>query len=137
MRTLLKNYMPSQHLASLLLCLLSVGQALAAQPLVDPTQPYGERAAPRVNGARVAPAALHLEAILHSTQRRLAIVNGQLVREGDRIADNLIEAITPTTVRYSKQGQQHTLSLSGTSLPETQLSIRPSKLNQLAKDTRP
>jgi hypothetical protein len=137
MRAQLEYFTSRGRLASLSMCLLFAGHAMAAEPLVDPTQPYGERAVPRASGARVTPAGLHLEAILHSTQRRVAIINGQLVREGDRLANNLIESITPTTVRYSTQGQQHTLSLAAATLPEAQLSIRPSSLIQIAKDTRP
>jgi hypothetical protein len=109
---------------------------MSAEPLLDPTQPYSERSVTRAN-SKVAVAPLHLEAILHSDQRRLAIVNGQLVHEGDRVGDNLIENITQTTLRYSNHGQQHTLMLANTTLPEKQLSIRPAALIQLAKDTQP
>jgi hypothetical protein len=110
--------------------------AVSAEPLLDPTQPYSENSIAHAN-SRPAAAQLKLEAILHSDQRRLAIVNGQLVHEGDRVGDNLIENITQTTLRYSNHGQQHTLMLANTTLPEKQLSIRPAALIQLAKDTQP
>ncbi len=126
----------SKFIALLSACLMNIGAAASAEPLVDPTQPYNARSASRVDGPHAA-ATLQLEAILHGSQRRLAIINGQLVHEGDRIANNLIESITPTSVRYSCQGQQHTLSLTSASLPEKQLSIRPANLTQLVKDGPP
>ena len=115
-----------------LLCICAV----SAEPLLDPTQPYSERSVAIANN-KPAVTPLQLEAILHSEQRRLAIVNGRLVHEGDRVGDNLIDSITQTTVRYSNHGQQHTLTLANTTLPEKQLSIRPAALIQLAKDTQP
>jgi hypothetical protein len=118
-------------------CIFMLSTATSAEPLFDPTQPYGQPGAPQLTHTPAAPAPLRLEAILHSSERRLAIVNGQLVHEGDRIANYLIEAITPTTVRYSTQGQQHTLSLTAARLPAAQLNIRPAQLTQLAKDTQP
>ena len=126
----------SKFIAQLCVCLLNLGAIASAESLVDPTQPYNARSPSRVDGPR-AVATLQLEVILHGSQRRLAIINGQLVHEGDRIANNLIEAITPTSVRYSCQGKQHTLSLSSASLPEKQLSIRPANLTQLVKDGQP
>ena len=122
---------------ALCVCLLSMGNARSAEPLVDPTAPYGEPGAPHFNNTRAALAPLQLEAILHGSERRLAIVNGRLVHEGDHIANNLIETITPTSVRYSTQGEQRTLSLAGASLPVAQLSIRPATLTQPLKDNQP
>jgi len=138
MRLLSKHRSSTDYFAQLCLCLLSMSTAMAAEPLFDPTAPYGEHSAPRLSTARAAaPPPLQLEAILHGSERRLAIVNGQLVHEGDRIANNLIETITLTTVRYSTKGEPHTLSLAATILPDKQLSIRPAALSQLAKDNQP
>lgn len=130
------QHRPSKFVAQLCFCLLNMGAIASAESLVDPTQPYNARSTSRTERPRAA-ATLQLEAILHGSQRRLAIINGQLVHEGDRIANNLIEAITPTSVRYSRQGQQHTLSLSSASVPEKQLNIRPANLTQLVKDGPP
>lgn len=132
----IKYRSPMKFTVQLGLYLLSIGNAMSTEALLDPTQPYGERSAPRASSTP-APTPLQLEAILHGSQRRLAIVNGQLVHEGDRIANNLIETITPTTLRYSTQGQQHTLSLAGAILPVAQLSIRPATLTQPIKDNQP
>lgn len=135
MRLLLQHHRSTGFVAHLCVCLLSIDMA-AAESLVDPTLPYSGRSVPRTASVR-AVTALQLEAILHGSQRRLAIINGQLLREGDRIGNSLIESITPTGVRYSRQGQQYTLSLAGARMPEKQLSIRPTTLTQLAKEEQP
>ncbi len=132
---------PSRLTVAVLSCTFVLNNALSAEPLFDPTQPYGqpygEPTAPHLTNTRAAPAPLQLEAILHGSQRRLAIVNGQLVHEGDRLAGCLIEAITLTSVRYSTQGRQHTLTLAGAILPVAQLSIRPTTFTQPTKDNQP
>lgn len=47
---------------------------------------------------------LVVASILHSPQRRLAIVNGQIVREGDRIGGATVRAIEPRAVVLETAG---------------------------------
>jgi hypothetical protein len=130
------HHLSSTRVLTCFAAVLIAAKALAAEPLSDPTQPYGNHDAPRAPSIRTEKT-LQLEAILHGAQRRVAIINGQLVHEGDRIDHNVIELITPTSVRYAANGQQHTLHLSIASLPATQLSIRPVAMTQLVKDGQP
>ena len=92
----------SALLARAIVCLLvwagGAEAAHAAQLLSDPTRPSAT-AAPleRQSG-------MHVEAIIVRSNSRLAIVDGHVVRAGDRIGDALIEAVTPEGVRYSRGG---------------------------------
>lgn len=55
---------------------------------------------------------LVVASILHSPQRRLAIVNGQIVREGDRIGGATIRAIEPrAVVLETARGERQTIEL--------------------------
>lgn len=93
-------------LLSVIIASISLGTtALQAQQLNDPTRPNDAKVAHANSSGE--PAALHVEAIYRpeSNQRRLAIVDGRLVHEGDRIANALIEEITASTVRYSRGGR--------------------------------
>jgi MSHA biogenesis protein MshK len=83
-----------------------------AADLADPTRPASMPLA--TTPAAVSSAAvgtLKLEAIVHSNERRLAIVNGKLLRVGERLGDVRIEAISNDAVHYSRAGRSHTLQL--------------------------
>ena len=80
----------------------------AAQTARDPMRPPGTAAAVRPRG----PSSLKLEGIISGTVR-VAIVNGQLVREGDEIAGARILEVLHDGVRYSRGGQIQLLSLPG------------------------
>ena len=82
--------------------------AQASDGLKDPTQPPATTGADR--GAAL-PRQLTLEAILQSAERYLAIVDGKIVRVGDRVGNATIEEITTDTVRYSRGGREHTIRL--------------------------
>jgi len=79
-----------------------VGATRAANVLVDPTRPVSATdsatAVADSTGVRV-------QAIMSRAGSRVAIVDGKLVRAGDRIANILIEEVTPEGVRYSQGGQ--------------------------------
>jgi len=80
-----------------------------AQTARDPMRPPGATvAAARPRG----PAVLKLEGVI-SGSVRVAIVNGQLVREGDEIAGAKILEVLHDGVRYSRAGQVQSLSLPG------------------------
>lgn len=95
---------------SILLTLSSVG---AAEPLRDPTQP----ASARDWASQAGTGALRLQAIFSSGERRLAIVNGKLVRAGDRIHSAVIEEISADGIRYSRDGRSQVVLLAPSKLP--------------------
>jgi hypothetical protein len=80
-----------------------------SQAARDPMRPPG--AAPASARPR-GPVALKLEGVI-SGSVRVAIVNGQLVREGDEIAGARILEVLHDGVRYSRGGQVQSLSLPG------------------------
>lgn len=79
----------SKHLKPATIAALCAGigaGAPAAADLPDPTRPPAALGAAREDG-QDAPAALELQSVLISPQRRVAIVSGREVRVGDRIGD--------------------------------------------------
>jgi MSHA biogenesis protein MshK len=121
---------------AMLLCIgtsaIAAAAGVPASSLFDPTQPYNANR-PLPSGITTATPSLRLEAILLSTQRRVAIINGQLVREGSRVGTAVIDTITATEVRYSDHGQQHVMQLATASLTDKQLRITRSHLQQDAQ----
>jgi MSHA biogenesis protein MshK len=83
------------------LILLSVATASAAQALGDPTVPpyaYGV-AVSASGGAASGPA---LQSILLSPVRRLAVIDGRMVRIGDRVGGALVVAIEIDSVKLRR-----------------------------------
>jgi len=96
--------------------------AHAADGLKDPTQPPVSASSDR---GPALPRQLNLEAILQSAERYIAIVDGKIVRVGDRVGNATIEEITTDSVRYSRGGREHTIRLARRSV----------KVRQAAPDT--
>lgn len=75
--------------------------AHAGNLLVDPTRPMTATdspvAAPESGG-------VHVQAIVIRADSRVAVVDGRVVRAGDRIANVYIEEVTPEGVRYLQDG---------------------------------
>lgn len=90
---------------ALLLSLL--GTQANADGLADPTRPPG--ATRRTTAEALQP--LRVEAVLRSAERRLAIVNGKVVRTGDRVSGVLILEILDDGVRYLRDGRTQTVRL--------------------------
>ncbi len=90
----------------LILISLSSSSVLAAT-LQDPTQPADATVAPIISGQ----AGLALTSILISPQRRIAIINGQVVKAGDMIADMKIIQIERNQVRLQGEEGEITLQL--------------------------
>jgi hypothetical protein len=86
------------YLATLLLSLSA--HAAAADRLQDPTRPSNAKEV-----VRNAPQGVRLEAILHSEVRLIAIVNGKIVRSGDRVGDTRIDEINADSIRYTRAGR--------------------------------
>jgi hypothetical protein len=54
---------------------------------------------------------LNLQAILQSADRYIAIVDGAVVRAGDRIGEATIREISAESIRYSRGGRERTVRL--------------------------
>jgi MSHA biogenesis protein MshK len=89
----------NRYLATLLLSMTA--KAALADRLMDPTQPAHAR--PENTGETLQ--AVRVEAILQSGERRLAIVNGKVVRAGDRVGLIHILEVNSDGVRYSRGGE--------------------------------
>lgn len=93
---------------------IGTSAALHAESLADPTRPALSHGITTV--ASSAPAALRVEAIMQRLECRLAIVDGKVVRIGDRIGNAVIEDITNDAVRYSRGGRSEVAYLARTTL---------------------
>jgi ribosomal protein L14 len=89
---------PDRRAVVCLLALAAGAAAAQAAQLADPTRPSATAAPAEREGG------MHVEAIIVRATSRVAIVDGHLVRAGDRIGDVVIEAVTPEGVRYSRGG---------------------------------
>jgi MSHA biogenesis protein MshK len=85
--------------------------AAAAAPFADPTRPPGasDPGAPSAKGGEVA--ALRLESVLIAPDRRIAVINGQAVRVGQRIGDARVLRITETEVALREGASTQILKL--------------------------
>jgi MSHA biogenesis protein MshK len=100
------------YLATLLLTMTA--QSALADRLVDPTRPTNTRAASPAEKVSAAP--VRLEAILRSDGVDIAIVNGKVVRAGERVGTTRIDAILPDGIRYTRDGRTHTARLDSKSM---------------------
>ncbi|GAA3955642.1 general secretion pathway protein GspB [Allohahella marinimesophila] len=114
--------LPSVGVLALGLMCIPISQAAEAPPaskmiegmeIQDPTRPLNWRAGPRAaSSAAVARPKLAINSILISSARRLAIINGRSVAEGDTIEGVKVQRVSADGVRLSWQGQQWTARLS-------------------------
>jgi hypothetical protein len=95
----------NRYLATLLLSMTA--KAALADRLMDPTQPAHAR--PENTGETLP--AVRVEAILQSGERRLAIINGKVVRAGDRVGSIHILEVNADGVRYSLGGETNVARL--------------------------
>ncbi|HBS79046.1 MAG TPA: Type II secretory pathway component [Pseudomonas sp.] len=77
---------------------------------LDPTQPPTGRLA--ADAPAEAAASLHLQAILRGPGRASAVINGNILRVGDRVGDARILAVHRHAVVIDREGQQQELHLS-------------------------
>ena len=82
----------------------------AATAVPDPTRPAVGIPAPAANDPASGP--LVLQSTLVSPRQRVAIINGQRLRPGDRIGDARLEAVGPGWVRLSTPSGRTELRLS-------------------------
>jgi hypothetical protein len=84
------------------MALLFAAGACLAGSLGDPTQPYTEY---RASAAHVV-ASINVSAVISSSTRRIAIVNGIVAQAGTRVGDARILEILPDGVRYERGGKE-------------------------------
>ena len=78
-----------------------------AEALRDPTKPMNAKSAAVVVSAQT----IRVEAILSSSERMLAIVNGKVVRAGDRVGDARNDEVLNDGVRYTRDGHSQVARL--------------------------
>ena len=110
------------HVLTAVLITVATAQASAAD-LHDPMRPPSAPAA--VISRPDAPASLQLQAVIGTGDSRVAIVNGKVVRVGERIDGALIGAISADHLVYTRGGKELVASL-----PNTKLSVRTSRTLQ-------
>jgi len=101
-----------RHAAALLLLGLTVGGA-RAQALDDPTRPPAALHAPQA-GVPATPARPRLESVLISRKpggRRIAVIDGQIVRPGSKVGNAVVVEIQDTAVILRKGKSLETVKL--------------------------
>lgn len=89
--------------------MLSMTLACVAESLPDPTRPVEFTSSASIAPAAEAP--LRVEAIMRSGARHLAIVNGKLVRPGDRVNGAVVREIDADGLHYVIDGRERTAKL--------------------------
>jgi len=103
----------------LLLALTAPLVASAAGPLADPTRPSGYAPAPAAVAQKAAPPKLHLQAILVSPTRRVALINGRALKVGDHIDGAVILKIQPDRIVVRHRHRRLTFMLDSGSMTKT------------------
>lgn len=92
---------------ALVICVLGAAGLLQAGSLADPMRPYSVARAPQ--GKVISE--FSVTAVFRSDERQVAIVNGKVVKVGDRLADIRIVQILPDGVRYERGGRLVTIHI--------------------------
>jgi MSHA biogenesis protein MshK len=97
---------------SILLALGSVAHADNAvnSTLTDPMRP-AFASTKSAASARPAEAAVRLTAIFKTGEHRVAVIDGKVVKSGDRIGDLQVQEILADSVRYTRGGRSETARL--------------------------
>lgn len=88
-----------------------------AQAVADPMRPAN---APRAVADPVrasSPGGPRLTAVFFNGQRRVAVVDGRVVQEGDQLRDGVVAEIAADSVRIARGGQSHTLKIPKSTVP--------------------
>ena len=96
----------ARHVRVPLLALVALAAVARADTLLDPTRPATARDVPDTHGD-----VLRVEAVFMSGEHRVAIVNGVLVRAGERIGPAVVAEVLADGVRYTLDGAVHTVRL--------------------------
>lgn len=90
----------------------SASQAALAQALADPMRPPAAAAAsPAEGGAEAPKGAARLQSVLISPKRRIAVIDGRVVRLGERVGDAKVVAISESRVVLQRATGRETLKL--------------------------
>jgi MSHA biogenesis protein MshK len=90
----------------------SASQAALAQALADPMRPPATPAPSPAEGAADAEkAAARLQSVLISPARRVAVIDGRVVRLGERVGDARLVAISESQVVLQRANGRETLKL--------------------------
>ncbi len=95
-------------LAGVLLLLALTSQA---QALRDPTRPPDVSAMPAAEGKVTEPAGPQLQSVLLSPQRKVAVINGQSVRLGEKYGDTRLVRLTDSAATLRRGRQEQVLHL--------------------------
>ncbi|MBT8136525.1 MAG: general secretion pathway protein GspB [Gammaproteobacteria bacterium] len=90
---------------------LLLSSSAVAEQLFDPMRPYSRAALPVVAGNK-APAGFALSAIVYSPDRRVAVINGEPVAEGQKIGGATVRSIERGKVQLDYRGKTVNLKLS-------------------------
>ena len=105
-------------MAAALVCAAAQAQDAGSN---DPTRPPASMSAPVIPGTVAAPAGVpEVQSILVSLRpggRRVAVINGKTLRQGDRIGGAVLESIEPTHVVLRRGGQKQILKLFRPAVP--------------------
>jgi hypothetical protein len=94
--------------------LAAVDQSVAADVIADPMRPnYAQPVQPagRQRGSRYV-----LQAVFGDQHRRVAVLNGQVVQLGDRVAGALVQRIGPEQIELRAGARRWTVRLADASL---------------------
>lgn len=89
----------------------SASQAALAQALRDPMRPPAAAEGGAVAAAGEAPVAARLQSVLISPARRVAVIDGRVVRVGERVGDATVVAISESQVVLQRADARETLKL--------------------------
>lgn len=97
---------------------LAFAASSQADELVDPTRPVNLAPATVSQDLEQSPA-LKLETVVVSPYRRVAIINGNTLRQGDSIAGAILEEIGKDSVTLRRNGDAVILSISPAAVVKT------------------
>ncbi len=107
--TRLSGHLEQLVRAVIILLLAGLTGLVQAEVLDDPTRPPGYRlSAP---GTKARAPGWHLSGIWIHEGRRLALINGRLVRPGQMVDGAKLVAVTPTTAKLQRGGRIITVRL--------------------------
>ena len=83
---------------------IAASGGVSAQALRDPTRPPAQFLDPASAMESGPPASAGLQTIMISGKRRVAMINGELVKAGDKIGEAVVERITDSEVVLRQSG---------------------------------
>ena len=118
-----RGFLPRRHAARLLFALgIAVIFAMSARAgqVFDPTRPAAGAGKASGHGESAAPAdPLDLSFVATGAQRRIAVVNGHVVREGDSVAGARVTRIASGMVVLNRDGRRVVLHTSKKNIRKT------------------